>query len=145
MSTIPKDNQMFHPNVSLHPVPPDTAISISATKGPILIAAEIQRRFWPEYFKVWAACNARRIAHEDFIAERAKLASQIAVATGQQVDLSDPGRQPVVDLPENLTSREQGINAAYGDFTVGHDTVQVNIRNLSAEKTLKLIEFLKTL
>lgn len=142
-STIPRDNQMFHPGISLHPVPADTEISISATKTPGQVAAEITRRFWPDYFVVWTACNARRIQHEDFLRDRTDLAATLATALAVSVPALDPNREPVLDLPGNIRTGEE---SAYGDITVNSGTrVQVNIRSLAADKALKLIEFLKTL
>lgn len=123
----------------IYPRPTEyNAISISAAKNPITVAAEIQRRFLPGYRTVLARCLAARQKHEDYIANQFTLAQ--SSADHLDIALKSGDRATNFDLPKNLTD-----GSAYGSIEVSGNTVRFEVRNLESVSALKLIDFLKTL
>lgn len=121
----------------LNPRPEDPTITVSASKSPDTIAADISRRFMPRYLDVLSRClevfNKRRAYNE----RQQSLTANVQAALGYE---PWGAKATSFDLPPNLKDA-----SAYGDVEISGDTVRVHVNSLNEERALKLIAFLKTL
>lgn len=139
-SRIPGETHKIFVPRDLHPQQVSPEISVAADRVPETLAADIQRRFLPEYIRVLGLCQARRDVNDAWVVQQAGFASRVATVLG--VDLpkqSSPSDNFTFGLP-NESKREY-----YGSIRVSGTSTSIEVRSLKPEQALKVIEFLKTI
>jgi hypothetical protein len=115
------------------------SITCDADKAPDKIAADIVRRFLPDYRAMLAKCIERRDNHEAYIRNVNGLAAELAgiMGTRSRGDAYHGPTQRRADLPGSL--------GGYGHVECSSDSASFEIHSLPAAQARKLAAFLKTL
>jgi len=135
-----EESKQFTPADLWNPRAEYPSITVDADKSSEKIAADVNRRFLPEYRAVLARCVEARDAHEQYINGCNSLADEI----GKLLSESNRGHagksqgplRAVVEVPEGL---------GYGSIEVSKDSAHFNLHSVPADKARKLAAFLKTL
>jgi hypothetical protein len=135
-----EESKQFTPVDLWNPRAEYPSITVDADKSLERIAADIKRRFLPEYRAVLARCVEARNNHEQYVKGCNSLAEEIAALLGES-SREHPGKshgplRPVVEVPDGL---------GYGSIEVSRDSAHFNLHSVPADKARKLAAFLKTL
>jgi hypothetical protein len=133
-------SKQFTPSDLWNPRAEYPSITVDADKPPEKIAADIKRRFLPEYRAVLARCVEARDIHEQYVKSCNSLAEEIATLLGESshehAGKSHGPLRPVVEVPDGL---------GYGSIEVSRDSAHFDLHSVPADKARKLAAFLKTL
>ena len=103
------------------------SITFTETKAPALAAKDIARRFLPAFLPLWDKQVKAVASSNQYLAERASLALQVANILDGEVKTAADGNSIV-----RLGYRESGIHEV--DFDVDNETVSIKVRGLTLDQ-----------
>ena len=130
-----EQSKQFTPADLWNPRAEYPSITVDADKSPEKIAADIKRRFLPEYRAVLVRCVEARDNHEQYVRSCNSLAEEIGALLGEP-SREHTGKPPIVEVPDGL---------GYGSIEVSRDSAHFNLHSVPADKARRLAAFLKTL
>lgn len=124
------------PSNLYNPTETSPSIKVSLSRGVPVLVREIQRRFLPEYTRIWQRLSEKVLADKHWESKRRAVFDEIRAAGGG-----------LLDRPDHTEDHRTRIDAGtygYGDVRVnGPDSVTIELRSIKPELAITIIRAIR--